>query len=113
MSGFEDRYPENMKNFLLSEESKYSNVIIIRQNKIIENISTNQKLDEFSNIEYYNEIPYDNDTFLEKCEEILIGFLWIKIIIKNLKNGEIYYQMIYKIIYYFLYIRNLLIINIK
>ena len=71
MSEFEDRYPENMKKFLLSKESKYSNVIILRQNKIIENISTNQKLDEFSNIEYYNEIPYDNDIFLEKCEEIL------------------------------------------
>ena len=70
MSGFEDRYPDNMKKFLLSEESKNSK-IILRQNKIIENIAKDQKLDEFSNIEYYNEIPYDNDIFLEKCEEVL------------------------------------------
>ena len=70
MSGFEDKYPDNIKKFLLSEESKHLN-IILRQNKIIENISKNQKLDEYSNIEYYNEIPYDNDILLEKCEEIL------------------------------------------
>ena len=67
MSGFEERYPENIKKFLLSEKSKNLNVIS-RQNKIMENILINQKLDE--DIEYYNEVPYDNYTYLDKCEEI-------------------------------------------
>ena len=37
MSGFEAIYPDNIKKFLLSEEAKHLN-IILRQNKIIENI---------------------------------------------------------------------------
>ena len=72
MSGFEERYPENMKKFLLSGKSKNSN-IILWQKKIIENISNyqNLELDNSSNIEFYNEIPFNNEKFLEKCEEIL------------------------------------------
>ena len=95
MCEFEDKYPENMKKFLLSNHSRHSN-IISRQKKIIENISKYQKLDDHSNIEFYEEIPYDNDIFLEKCEDIL-QYLPVKFfkdefiyIIKNLdyKNNN-------------------------
>ena len=47
MSEFEERYPENMKKFLLSKESRKSK-LVSRQNKIIQNISKGQKLDEYS-----------------------------------------------------------------
>ena len=72
MCEFEEIYPENIKRFLLSKESQNSS-LITRQNRIIENISKHQNLDEHTNIEYYNEMPYDKNAFLEKCEEILLN----------------------------------------
>ncbi len=72
MCEFEERYPENIKSFLLSKESQNFS-LITRQNRIIENISKHQNLDEHTNIEYYNEMPYDKNAFLEKCEEILLN----------------------------------------
>ena len=93
MAEFEDRYPENMKKFLLSKQSKNLN-LVTRQKKLIENISKDQKLDKFSNIEFYDEIPYNDNIFLEKCEEIL-QYLPIKYfkdeftnIIKNINLEE-------------------------
>ena len=59
-----------MKKFILSNHSRNFSVISL-QNKIIENKSKYKKLNEHSNIEYYEEIPYDKDIFCEKCEEIL------------------------------------------
>ena len=95
MSEFEERYPENMKKFLLSKESRKSK-LVSRQNKIIQNISKGQKLDEYTNIEYYNEIPYEKNSFFERCEEILcylpINYFKIEFIkiIENLDFGENY-----------------------
>ena len=70
MSEFEERYPNNMKNFLLSKESKKTK-LVSRQKKIIQNICKGQKLDEYTNIEYYNELPFDKSIFIEKCDDIL------------------------------------------
>ena len=60
MCEFEERYPENIKKFLLSKESNNVN-IINRQNRIIDNICKHQNLDEYTNIEYYNEMPYEEN----------------------------------------------------
>ena len=70
MSEYENKYPENMKYFLSSKESKKTK-LVSRQNKIIQNISKGQKLDEYTNLEFYNEIPYEKAAFIEKSEEIL------------------------------------------
>ena len=70
MSEYENKYPENMKYFLSSKESKKTK-LVSRQNKIIQNISKGQKLDEYTNLEFYNEIPYEKTAFIEKSEEIL------------------------------------------
>ena len=93
MSGFELRYPEHIKKFLLSKESKKTK-LVSRQNKIIQNIIKGQKLDEHTNTEYYNEITYDKTVFIEKCEEILcyLPIIYLKDeftnIIENLELEE-------------------------
>ena len=69
MCEFEERYPENIKKFLLSKESNNVN-IISRQNRIMNNICKHQNLDENTSIEYYNEIPFEENAFFEKCDDI-------------------------------------------
>ena len=73
MSEFEEKYPENIKKYLLSKESeKYE--LNISQKKTVDELIGDQKLDNYSNIEYYNEINFEQKKFCIKCEDILSSF---------------------------------------
>ena len=73
MSEFEEKYPENIKKYLLSKDSEKYELNSL-QIKTINELLGSQKLDKFSNIEYYNEIPFNQNKFYIKCDEILIEF---------------------------------------
>ena len=70
MAEFENRYPENIKKFLFSTDSKNCS-LISKESKRIENILKGQDLEETGKVEYYNEISYQKETLKEKCENVL------------------------------------------
>ena len=73
MSGFEEKYPENIKKYLLSKnKEKYD--LDFSQKKKMNDLLDEQSLDKYSNIEYYNEIPFIQSTFSSKTDEILSAF---------------------------------------
>ena len=73
MSKYDEKFPQNIKNFLLSPLSISCN-LYQRQNQIIKNISEGQDLENNSGIEYYNEFPYNKEEFKEKCDQVLDYF---------------------------------------
>ena len=73
MSEFEEKYPENIKKYSLSKESEKYELNII-QKKTMDELIGDQKLDNYSNIEYYNEINFEQKKFCIKCEDILLSF---------------------------------------
>ena len=73
MSKYDEKFPQNIKNFLLSPLSVSCN-LYQRQNQIIKNISEGQDLENNSGIEYYNEFPYNKEEFKEKCDQVLDYF---------------------------------------
>ena len=73
MSGFEEKYPENIKKYLLSKKKeKYD--LDSSQKKKMNDLLGAQSLDKYTNIEYYNEISFIQSTFSSKTEEILSAF---------------------------------------
>ena len=73
MSEFEEKYPENIKKYLLSKKSENYDLNSSQKNKLNELLGEH-KLDRYSNIEYYNEISFVQNKFSLKCDEILLAF---------------------------------------
>ena len=73
MSEFEEKYPENIKKYLLSKKSENYDLNSSQKNKLNELLGEH-KLDRYSNIEYYNEISFVQNKFSLKCDEILSAF---------------------------------------
>ena len=73
MSEFEEKYPEGIKKYLFSKESQ-NYQINISQKKTMDELLGEQNIDQYSNIEYYNEIAFDRKKLYDKCDEILSLF---------------------------------------
>ena len=73
MSEFEEKYPEGIKNYLLSKDSENYELDSL-QKKNMNELLGEQNLDKHSSIEYYNEISFEREKFSLKCDEILSEF---------------------------------------
>ena len=73
MSEFEEKYPESIKKYLLSKSSEKYDLPYSQKNQLKELLGKH-KLDKYSNIEFYNEIPFNQAKLSEKCDEIMGNF---------------------------------------